>query len=109
MSRKPNNADQTLVAEIEALLTGASTDTRAAVAALALPGRIRAFSPHYAALQPEDQRRLVNLVNRQMSTRAAVDSATGISAALALNWCEARDKNYRMTRCGDIYSFERLS
>lgn len=108
MSRQ-DNADHSLVSEIEAMLTHATTDTRAAVAALALPGRIRAFSPHYAALAPFDQNRLSVLVDRQLSTKCNVDSVTGISAALALNWCETRDRGYRLERRGDLYVFERTT
>lgn len=107
MPAKQSNADHALVDNIERMLASANIDTRAAVAALALPGRIRAFSPHYAALVPKDQARLSGLVHTQMCA-GQVDSATGISAALAMNWCEARGLNYRLTRIGDIYKLERL-
>lgn len=108
-STRGDDIDQRILSEIEAMLACASTDTRAAVAALALPGRVLAFSPHHAALRPRDQTRLAELVEQTMSTRGFVDSATGISAALAMNWCERNNRSYCLKRRGDQYSVEILS
>jgi hypothetical protein len=101
--------DETLVTRVEQMLASAHMDTRAAVAAACLPGRIRAFSPHYAALHHTEQSRLSELVAHAMRQRGFVDSATGITAALAVNWCESRGYNYVVTRVGEIYHVERTS
>lgn len=102
------NIDRQILSQIEHMLSECNIDTRAAVAALALPGRIRAFSPHYAALAPKDQERLAAGVDKMMRERGDVCSATGITAALAINWCEARGKNYVVTRAGDDYMVEMM-
>ena len=101
--------DEKTVQAVEQMLTHTTVDTRAAVAAAALPGRIRAFSPHFAALRPDEQSRLARLVDTQMTGKGSVTSATGISAGLALNWCEARGHDYQVTRRGETYEVERLT
>ena len=96
--------DEKTVQAVEQMLTHTTVDTRAA-----LPGRIRAFSPHFAALRPDEQSRLARLVDAQMTGKGSVTSATGISAGLALNWCEARGHDYQVTRRGETYEVERLT
>jgi hypothetical protein len=102
------DTDTRLVSEIEALLERASVGTRAAVAAACLPGRIRAFSPHYAALGHEEQSRLAASTKVMMATRGELISMTGITAAIAINWCEAEGRDYRIERHGEKYVVEVL-
>jgi hypothetical protein len=104
MTKQRPDIDMKIVAEIDRLLTGASTDTKAEIAARALPGRIRAFSPHFAALSPTTQQRLAESTATMMQGRGDVVSATGITAAIAINWCEAQGRDYTVARRGEKYT-----
>lgn len=81
----------------------ASDETRAEIAALVNRGKVRAFSPHFAVLGTPEQTRLSRGVAEMMRCRGEVISATGISAALAMNWAEAHGVNYTLTKRGETY------
>lgn len=70
--------------------------------------KIIAVSTRYATMKHGDQKAMLKIVNDTLSAGRTINSASGSTAALAINWCEARGIPWRCTAGGLelMYYFE---